>query len=209
VVITVQIPACTKFSLSNPADFCEENPKVVTSCFVNGDGSTGLDALVGYNYDDRLPMSNISSNVDNPVTLDHIAYSDEIGAVWGLAYQRTDEIIYAATYYKGNTAIGPEGMDAIYMIDPNTNSVIGHFNLSDFGTYSGSLTDPRPYALPSDPLVLATDSLLYSLAGNTSLGDLDISEDGKTLSVVNLEDKTVVQFDISNPLSPILTGKMA
>ena len=202
----VQPGNCASLGVANSADYCEENPKVFIPCYINGDGSGGQDVLISLQYQDQLPFSDLATNVDNSTAKVVIAGSDEIGAVWGLAYQRTSNTLFASAHFRGHTAIGPEGMDAIYLLNPITNNVTGHFNLSDFGAYSGSVTDPRPYSLPADPYAYFSDPLAMSLGGKTSLGDIELSADGNTLYVVNLHDKTLIRFDVSNPSAPSLIG---
>ncbi len=47
------------------------------------------------------------------------------------------------------------------------------------------------------------DSAAYSQVGKLSLGDLEISDDGRYLYSVNLYDKKLYEIDLTNPKEPI------
>ena len=197
-------------ALNNPGEYLgNTNPYLFTSCFVIGDqvSSTNEHVLVAYRYDGSTPDN-------NPISL---ADADEVGSVYGLDFESKSQNIYASTYTKTHTGYGPGGAGAIYQIpitDLN-NAAAGtpteYVDLNAIfgaGTVSGVT---RNYG--SDPNNWLRDNAGFQGVGKTSLGDLDITEDGKYIMVVNLEDKrlyaiptsgalnstTIKRFDIPNP----------
>ena len=197
-------------ALSNPGEYIgNTNPYLFTSCFVIGDqvSSTNEHVLVAYRYDGSTPDN-------NPIFL---ADADEVGSVYGLDFESNSQNIYASTYTKTHAGYGPGGAGAIYQIpitDLN-NATAGtpteYVDLNAIfgaGTVSGVTRD-----YGSDPNNWLRDNDGFQGVGKTSLGDLDITEDGKYIMVVNLEDKrlyaiptsgalnstTIKRFDIPNP----------
>jgi hypothetical protein len=93
-------PGVHNFIINYPADFSiDPNPKVFTSCFVNGDPLAGgdageMDGFVRFNYMDNGHGAN--SGYGNPgpnggpygPAHDIVAAAKQIGTTWGVAYSR-------------------------------------------------------------------------------------------------------------------------
>lgn len=100
------------------------------------------------------------------------------------------------------------------MINPNTPDLttnLGFVNLDALGfsthaasgTYSIKSNSTR--GLPAQPYNVPThDTDAYNQVGKTSLGDLDISADGRYLFVVNLYDRKLYRLDLRNPANPVI-----
>lgn len=188
----IQPGNCANLGVANSADYCQENPLIVTPCYVNGDQTSGVDALVGMDY-----------NLTTPVQ--HIALDNQIGAAWGLAYQKQNQTLFVASVLRRHVGFGSAGIDGIYVIDYSTPGANGEgtllpaIDLTSFGIDVG--TDPRPsnlQPLPNNPNSPSHDENTYPEVGKIGLGDIDISEDGNTLYVMNLKDKEVVVLDVSD-----------
>ena len=192
----VTVPTCANFGLSNASDYCEENPDLATPCYVNGDplaGGTsgGLDAFVSFPY-------NSNGNSVNP---NHLAFANEIGATWGVAYQRTSKTIFTSAVIKRHVGLGDVTGDAvgdiggIWTIDPATALVTKWLDVASLGVNLG--TDPHT-GLGADWVDTSYDELTFDAVGKRGIGDIDISEDGKRLYVMNLNDKELLEIDIAS-----------
>ncbi|MEZ4980496.1 MAG: hypothetical protein R2769_02700 [Saprospiraceae bacterium] len=73
-----------------------------------------------------------------------------------------------------------------------SNAKIG-FNVVQFSPVIGSNTDRGLIADKTQP---NTDPAAYSQVGKVSFGDLEISEDGRYLYLVNLYDRKLYQIDL-------------
>ena len=51
-------------------------------------------------------------------------FADEVGAVYGLAYQRSTNSYFMSSYLKRHVGFGPGGPGAIYQLDRNTGAVL-------------------------------------------------------------------------------------
>ena len=128
-------------AVHDPAAYCQDNPQLVTNCYVTGDQLTdvnaGMDTLVSLQYDWGNDGTNApvdgqfdSWQVDeNGVPNDpvHVATAADIGTTWGLAWNRSTTEVYVASFLKMFTGYGPEGPNAIYKmnVDPYTGAVVG------------------------------------------------------------------------------------
>jgi hypothetical protein len=200
-------PTCSiDLGLINPADYCQDNPLVIMPCYFSGQQNNNQPALVGVYYnqaDSNTPTENGLVNDNN------------IGTTYGVAWQRNKKIIWASAMTRHFFDYGPSGFDAIYGIsfsDPNgsdaptpTASVAHTIDLSALGVNVGitprttSLTGNAPY----------NDGNVYQSVGKIGIGDIDISDDGDTLFVVNLNAAapSLVRLNISNPASVTLISE--
>lgn len=185
--------------VNNPVDYCQENPEVCTNLYVNGDplggGTTaGSDFLVTFQYDDTgtTPAPN------------GIASGSEIGPTWGLAYQRSTQTVYAGAFVKRHVGLGPLGTGGIYAVDLSSGSpVVSNFlDLSTLSIDTGTVDSNAARGLPANLNVANQDATIYDDVGKNGLGDLDISDDGSTLWVVNLYDQKLYSIVIDADENP-------
>lgn len=132
-----------------------------------------------------------------------IAHAAEIGATWGLAYDRPRNLLYASSFVKrhasmvDNDSDGKEDIGAIYSITP-TGSPTLWADLSDLGIDFGLSLMPSVVtrALPNTLTGPSHDASLFSLIGKIGIGDIDISDNYADLYVMNLYDQKIYTIDI-------------
>lgn len=125
-----------------------------------------------------------------------------LGSVWALAYDRSKNRLFSAAFGRRFSAYGKLGTGGIYVTDLNTQTTRPFLNLSDLGIATGpdahrSLTGSR-----RDYKRHHVDSVLFHQVGKVSLGGMDLSEDGKTLFVVNVYEKSLLALDLSGGDTP-------
>ena len=176
----------------DPHSYCQDDPEVAVPCYVNGDpllgGSSGLsDVLVSFPY----------SNSGTTTAPHHVATGSEIGSVWGVAYHKKKELLFSAAFLKRYVGLGTQGLGGIYVSDLSlpipTN--VPFINLANLGVNVGSIGDRN---LGNSISSASRDSIAFQQVGKIGLGDIDISEDGNTLYVVNLAEKELVSINIAN-----------
>ncbi len=178
------------FGVNYPQNYCgKDTPPVLVPCYVSGDPQTGSDVgkrdvLVSLPYD---------SQGDTP-THTTIATGEKIGSVYGLAVLRSTQKLFSSAFLKRHVGLGPNGLGAIYLTDLTTNTTSLFTTLS-----AGSITRD---ALPTSPPIASYDVAAYPLVGKAGLGDIEISDDEKTLYVVNLFDRKLYSIPVSNPANP-------
>ena len=204
--------ATANFSVNNPADYSQElaQLQLIAACYVTGnqllnaDGTPNTaDVLVSFPADAR----------GNTVTPTHLASANQVGTVYGLAYQRSTQTVYAAALMKRHSGFGPGGTGALYRIDLTANppTVTTLVDLSTLGIATGA--DPHPTAngtydpnqangggspwfrdiTPGD----ADGSRAFDAVGKVAFGDMDISEDGRALYVVNLATRELIEVPLT------------
>ncbi|MEM1324942.1 MAG: SdrD B-like domain-containing protein [Bacteroidota bacterium] len=199
----VEAPSCeVNFGVVNPA-LCvagsdgvvdSEDVLLITPCYVNGDAAstTGpTEVLVALDYD-RVGGQN--GNI-------YLADKDEIGSTWGTAYSRKDSVLFIGAFLKRHVGL-KEGLatnplGAIYQHDLKTGTNSLFVDVSTLGADVGSIPTNSGRGLPTNPATPNNDTEAFGQVGKVGLGDVDISDDEKTLFVMSLNDKTVYAIDIA------------
>ncbi|MEM6319147.1 MAG: SdrD B-like domain-containing protein [Bacteroidota bacterium] len=185
---------CADLGVGNPGRYCDATPSLITPCFISGEpslnGSSAIgDVLVSYPYTANATKSDVRT----------LAYNRQIGSTWGVAYAKTSKNIFAAAMMKRHAGFGPLGIGGIYRVNynnPNSPIVSNWLDLSAAGVNVG--TNPRTYTLPATSHDSSKDPAGFDAVGKIGLGDMDISEDEKTLYVLNLNNNgSLVEIDIA------------
>ncbi len=203
------------FRINSPSDFCQANfPQVthpysaVAKNYIGLANLSAEHALVGNDLNQAtITTPNFTSGGNTPVDL---ARNNGVGNTWGVAYSRSNRIVYTSAVVRHYFDYGSGGFDAIYGTLNSTttppiatNNTVYTIDLSTLGVTMG--TDPRNTAMTfSSPYY--NDHNTYLGVGKAGIGDIDVSADGDTLYAVNMlaGAPTLVVINISNPLSPVL-----
>lgn len=178
--------------LANPAQHCAGPVDVSTVCFLTGPQTTTEGAVVS------LPETGGSSSATDPTLFDLPAYtaeaqSDEVGAVWGLAYRSRSDVLYASAFVKRLSGLGPTGNPTtLYEIDRSSGTV------TPWLTLDAARPDPHSGAVDG----WQRDFDAFDDVFKEGLGDLDISEDEDTLYTVDLATRDLVTIAIAADGSP-------
>ncbi|MCC6413984.1 MAG: carboxypeptidase regulatory-like domain-containing protein, partial [Saprospiraceae bacterium] len=199
---TVGSDCSVDFGLLDAGNFCENNPYVITPCYVRGDpqggGTSGMmDVLVAVPYNAE---GNTSVN-------SYLALNSEAGSMWGVAYQKETKKLFSSAFLKRHCGWGPAGLGGIYVTDvstipapggSNTGLISTYFNLDAYGINTGNEASLARNLGPNvnQPTY---DGQVFDLVGKWGLGDIDISEDGDSLFIVNMHNRSLVTVAIGNP----------
>ncbi len=154
------------------ADACpSRNPYAATVCFPQW-------AYLGQNTATIVGFRDTVANAPQY----GLAYADQVGSVWGLAYGGRQHTLYAAAFLKRMVPFGPGGPGAVYAIDIPSGQVRTFARVPDAGG------DPHNLQLGTD------DGRVALFVGLMSLGDLDLSEDESELYVFNLKDQQIYRY---------------
>ncbi len=184
-------------ALIAPVEICPEGTDacLATPCYVNGDPllagtAAGEDVLVRFPYD----ASGSGQNT-------YLANAVQVGATWGLAYQRHTDTLFAAAFLKRHVGFGPGGLGAIYRVDeaclgtPSPDDVSLWVDVATLpGVDLGTVSRPD---LPANTDEVSYDADAFDKVGKVGLGGLAISDDETTLYAVNLNQREVLAIDIA------------
>ncbi len=217
-VAFVTSPNCNvDLGLTYPSNYCENDPRIATPCYVNGNplgggSAAGPDAFVGFQYSfqgDAVNYANSPPTITPSIAPDPLAVAGQIGATWGVAWDNRTETVFTSAVLKRHSGTGPFGLGGIYAITyPTTgaSTVTSFFNLgdcTDLGVVDRS-------DLPASKELESDDFDAYEKVGKVGLGDLDLSEDGTELWTVNLNANELIKIQIRNsPSGPIQTPTCA
>ncbi len=171
----VEVPASIPPDLES--ECLGENPYLVTSCFVSSSQLTGPQL-------DEAPAVIAFRDTPSDVPQYLLATHGQVGSIFGLAYAQREPALYAAAFHKRQVRFGPGGPAAIYRIDMASLDV------------TQAITVPNVGPDRHDRSLRTSDANAGPGAGKTSLGDIDLSEDGSELFVVNLDDRQIYRFGL-------------
>jgi uncharacterized repeat protein (TIGR01451 family) len=211
---------------NNPSDYCQANARLCVPNYRNGSGVgntwSGLVSML-YNTSDGSPAYgrgdvplSVDAGVDpfNPTAAPapeprQDAMVQEVGTVWGNAYQRDKKRLFLSAFLKRHAGFGPQGPGGIYVLDYSDStraSMVTSFTLEGVSTVNGGTiqfgsvtrTGTDDYTLPPEMDLPNRDLDAFAKIGKMSMGDLDVSEDEYTLWAVNLFQRAVIRMDLRN-----------
>ncbi|MGH4028612.1 SpaA isopeptide-forming pilin-related protein [Actinomycetota bacterium Odt1-20B] len=164
----------------NPADYCQKNATLVTACFrkdhKGGPADSDTRTLIKFPYNARGNRNQTTDLSDKATT----------GAVYGIGYSKQKKRIFSGAMARRGSAYGPGGQGAIYVTDPESGDT------APFTTVPGAGT--TPHQMDTD-----MDLGFNPAVTKESLGDVEVSEDGKDLYTVNLKDRKLYRYDATQP----------
>jgi hypothetical protein len=210
------------YGVNVPTDYCQSNPQLMINCYVTGAYSGGTSA---YHTIVSIPYSviqdvdgNINGTTANgnptigtynppiytpaPPSPTSIADHGQVGSTWGLAYDRAARSLYAASYIKSGTSLGPgESTGMIYKIsNPNTTNTVSQY--VDLNAIFGAGTaGANPHPTSTSNFSALNDAPTNAVIGKVGLGDLAISNDNAFLYVMNLADRMLYKIPTSGTLN--------
>ena len=189
-------------SITTLNSYCKKSPKVIISTLPGGpDGSDGNPENHGSLFSLPTPKK---GTFDKDFTKRKLLKSrQEVGAIWGLAYDKINKNIFASSVIKryvpllggckdeDNKKNGCAGRIYSIPVDGNGDVKV----LVDLGNkeVGYTLTQKRNY----DGMSKQNDKEVIALSGRAGLGDLELSEDGKYLYTINLYKKELIKIEIA------------
>jgi hypothetical protein len=193
--------------INNPAHYSQSNPDLITPKHLTGDPFAGGSNMSGDPALYKFPNTASGDAQSGGTPLITLATQAQIGSTWGAAYDRVRKKYFTSSVYRRHAPLGPgETGGRIFVIDDansgSPGSPIKFIDLvSDLGISVGTIQTNAARGLPNNKSVASQDDNTFSAAGKVGLGDLDISDDGKFLFIVNLFDKKVYKIDIAQVIA--------
>ncbi|MCC6299156.1 MAG: sortase [Anaerolineales bacterium] len=192
--------------LSKPDEYCNDNPWLISPCYINGDPLAGGAAasaktLVSIPYD---AYGRQDTNIENV-----LATGAQIGTTWGLAFQRSTGTVFAGALAKRHAGLGTLGPSGVYAIEmdqatgqPSSPPPYNFIRLdtiipSDFG--DSILGSNAARGLPANSQTPNADPSAWDAIGKAAIGDMDMGTNDDTLWLINLTDQTLYSVFVGIP----------
>ena len=175
------------FGIVLPMAYCQDNPTIITACYVGGNQSGSDPVIVSF------PNSAGTSRQTGGLPVDdfdqpahgNLVNSNVVGTVWGLAYARGSRTVYASSFMKKHAGFGPSGIGAIYRINP-ANGATSLF--VDAGAAAG--TNPHNQA----DFDRDNGNASWDAVGKASFGGIALNGAETVLYAMNLNDRRIYAY---------------
>lgn len=204
----VTAPSCEiNYGVVDANLYCQEDPDIVITCFVNGDpSSTDAPADVVLTYpQSRAGVDLTAADYASPTVL---ITKNQAGSVWGMAYDRDNREVYVSAFLKRHVGLletdpvtgAPlnNPLAAIFRTSVDGSGARELFvDLSTLGIDVGTIPDNAARGVNVAPNSPSTDAQAYGLIGKVGLGDIVFDEETRTLYAVNLFEKTLLTIPVN------------
>ena len=186
------------FGMFVPSDYCQPNPLMATGCAIYGDAVAGENNAQPSFYTFPYNSAGNANPGVNPTTHSTFAAT---GSLYGLTYHRASKRIFAGAYLKRLVGFVPsattDGSGKIYLIDPALAAGSSLFVDLD-ALYGADVTGGPTLRDWNWDLKDGLDKDAFTKVGKASLGDLELSDDEKTLYLVNLANRSLYKIPVGS-----------
>ncbi len=204
------------FGINYPGDYIDApNARIIVPSYANGNNQ------VPGPYPNAASADNVYSfNYGSAAATDVISDMGQIGAVWATAYSRKADKVFYASFVKRHVSLGPLGMNGLYVTTSaktttNTSNTSSFVDLNainpafDAGTLPGRSFAPGNQNKTQANRDDKTIGNVFDEVGKKGMGGMAISDDGRYLYVINLNDRKLWRVDIgTNGTAPTLTSQI-
>ncbi len=197
------------FGASVPEDYSQDNPPLVTAMQYSGlptSTSATFPAVVGQPYSENI---NTGSNTTFTGRTTLATFQD-VGSVWGVAYDNVGNNVFAAATYKRHSGLGTLGLGGIYRItdavtagavSASGTTVDPWLDVTTLGINVGTVptNSARGLSTGNTPV---TDIDAFAQASKVGIGGIAVNREGTVLYFVNLFDKSLYSINISDIDNP-------
>lgn len=201
----VTVPATdVNYSMIVPDNYCADNnanPLLATGCMRPG----GINADATREQVTNLLSVGTTSFMTRPAFTKQLTFK-QTGAIWGMANQSSTGLVWTSAVIRRHSGLGPLGIGGVYVWHPSTGYVTG-FDLSSYITLSADntqFTDAARGIIPTS--ILSLDASGYNAVGQAGIGDIEFSDDGLTLYVMNLYDRKIYAFPVGGSVTAPTLG---
>lgn len=179
--------------INYPANFCQATPALATPCYLNGVASGSGDVFVKWPY---------AGSGTSTANITKLANQTQAGALYGVAYDRATQKLYSGSFLKRHVGLpdlnndGKGDLANIFVTNIATNTTTLWLDLTSLGLNFGTIGNDTSRGLKGLNEA-SNDPTTFPLIGKAGIGDMDLSDDGKTLYLTNLFDKKLYAIDVA------------
>ncbi|MBI1761347.1 MAG: HYR domain-containing protein [Acidobacteria bacterium] len=190
------------FGVVVPSTYCQDNPTLVTSCYVGGPQTSGNPVVVSFPYSagsTRMSGGPPFSDFDAPAHA-NLTTDRQVGTLWGVAYARGAKTLYFSSFMKKHAGFGPSGPGAIYTINPANGSPSLFFN-------AGAAVGANPHDL--NDFDRDNGNVAWDAVGKVAFGGVALNGPETRLYAMNLAERALYEFPTDVPPTAVNIRKQA
>ena len=214
--------AATSFAVNLPEDYWDNtgspNPKLLAIVYGHGD--------INHNNSSNTTFGIIQ--IDNNTTGStptkvSVATQAQVGALWGMGYQRTHNRYFFGSFLKRHTGFGPKGVGGVYMANLSgaNYALSGSFTLQgvtpsnsatalDMGSVNRvSTPNTSDYYVATGSDAAGRDLDAFGKIGKVGFGDIEVDDKNQQLVLVNLNQRRLVTIDVSGTTASLNNASAA
>ncbi|MCB0141684.1 MAG: hypothetical protein KDE50_17390, partial [Caldilineaceae bacterium] len=178
--------ATANVGFNNPGQYAPSDPQDLAAAVHSGSATYDNTAFTLIRFPETAGSTSTTSNqdYDSPIPT-QLAQEDEMGAVWGLAYDRDHDQILAGAMVKRFARLA-DNATTIWTINADGSGVP-----SVWTTVDAARTDP--HGAPN----WAQDFAVVPTVGKDGLGDVDMAEDGSAVYTIDLLTREFVIIPVN------------
>jgi len=205
------------FGINYPGDYIDNaNARIIVPGYANGDNQVNT----GNWFDAKNAEGAYAFNYDGVAIADVISDMGQIGSVWATTYHKKADKLFYASFVKRHVSLGPLGINGIYVTTGaktvNNKTQTGNFvNLNainpafDAGSLPGRTFAPGNNNKTQANRDDITGGNVFTEVGKKGIGGMTISDDGRYLYIINLNDRKLWRVDIGvNGSAPTLASQI-
>ncbi len=186
----VTSPAEASLSMYHPGQYIGSSPRIAQTIF-----SVGVfDSL----HIRTIQLIDLIKNESKArISAEQPGNEDEsikTGSIWGLAYDRNQQRLFASALAKRHSSFGSLGSGGIYVYDLKTNITKSFISLDELGIKTTPQIKLATLPNGANKVGGLHDSLTFSLVGKIGLGGIEVSDDGQYMYTINLYDRKLYQI---------------
>ncbi len=189
-------PTCTiNFALTSPRDTCTHSPRIAYSQFsferYNHPGFGNLQSVASFKESDgsNSTTSTAAYLPQAPLTY---ALNNQVGTIWGLAFDARRKRLYASSHIRRHADLGPtQNPTTIYRLSTQNPPL---FAPTPFITLDPSRSDPHT----GDSDGWLVDNGAFDKVFKEGLGDLELNDSGTKLYTIDLRERSLVEIPIES-----------
>ncbi|TAG29563.1 MAG: hypothetical protein EAZ35_10445 [Sphingobacteriia bacterium] len=196
--------ATADFGINYPGDYIDNlTARVIVPAYGNGDNQVNT----GNWYDAKNHDAVYAFDYGSGAAANILSDMGQIGAVWGTTYHKKADKLFYAAFVKRHVSVGPLGLNGIY-VTTGAKAVINKNNTANFvnlnavnpafnaGTLAGRSFAPGNSDKRNANRDDMTGGNVFTEVGKKGIGGMTISDDGRYLYIINLNDRRLWRVDI-------------
>ncbi len=204
------------FGINYPGDYIDaSNARIIVPSYANGDNQ-----VPGPNPNAASADNTYAFGYGSGAAASVISDMGQTGAVWATAYHRKADKVFYAAFVKRHVSLGPLGLNGLYVTTgakaitnkSNTGSFVNLNAINpafDAGTLTGRTFSPGNQTKTQPNRDDLTAGNVFDEVGKKGMGGMAISDDGRYLYIINLNDRKLWRVDIgADGTAPTLASQI-